>query len=44
LLDLLETWQESLPELQRRFDLETLSEVDQALSTLILYLRELDKG
>jgi HEAT repeat protein len=44
LLDLLETWQESLPNLQRRFDLETLSEVDQALSTLILYLRELDKG
>ena len=44
LLDLLETWQENLPELQRRFDLETLSEVDQALSTLILYLRELNNG
>jgi HEAT repeat protein len=44
LLDLLETWQEALPELQRGFDLETLSEVDQALSTLILYLRELNNG
>jgi HEAT repeat protein len=44
LLDLLETWQESLPDLQRNFDLEELSEVDQALSTLILYLRELNNG
>jgi len=44
LLDLLETWQETLPELQRGFDLEILSEVDQALSTLILYLRELNNG
>ena len=44
LLDLLETWQDSLPELQRGFTLETLSEVDQALSTLILYLRELNNG
>jgi HEAT repeat protein len=44
LLDLLEIWQESLPDLQRNFDLEELSEVDQALSTLILYLRELNNG
>ncbi len=44
LLDLLETWQESLPDLQRSFDLEELSEVDRALSTLILYLRELNNG
>jgi HEAT repeat protein len=44
LLDLLESWQESLPDLQRDFDLEELSEVDQALSTLIVYLRELDEG
>jgi HEAT repeat protein len=44
LLDLLETWQESLPDLQRSFDLEELSEVDQALSTLILYLREVNNG
>lgn len=44
LLDLLETWQDSLPDLQRNFDLEELSELDQALSTLILYLRELNNG
>jgi len=42
LLDLLESWQESLPNLQRDFDLEELSEVDQALSTLIVYLRDLN--
>ncbi len=44
LLDLLESWQESLPELQRDFDLEDLSEVDQALSTLIVYLRDVNKS
>jgi len=42
LLDLLEIWQESLPDLQRNFDLEELSEVDQALSTLIVYLRDIN--
>ena len=42
LLDLLEIWQESLPDLQRDFDLEELSEVDQALSTLIVYLRDVN--
>ncbi|MDY6845754.1 MAG: HEAT repeat domain-containing protein [Chloroflexota bacterium] len=40
LLTLLESWQESLPDLQRDFDLEELSEVDRALSTLIVHLRE----
>lgn len=40
LLNLLESWQESLPELQKDFDLEELSEVDQALSLLIIHLRE----
>lgn len=44
LLALLEVWQESLPELQRQFDLEELSEVDQALSALILTLRKADHG
>jgi HEAT repeat protein len=44
LLDLLETWQGSLPDLQRHFDLEELAEVDQALSTLIVYLREVNNG
>jgi HEAT repeat protein len=44
LLGLLETWQESLPNLQRHFDLEELAEVDQALSTLIVYLREVNNG
>lgn len=42
LLEYLEEWQEYLPELQRDFDLDQLSEVDQALSTLILYLREVE--
>jgi HEAT repeat protein len=41
LLTLLESWQEALPDLQRDFDLEELSEVDQALSTLIVHLRRL---
>jgi HEAT repeat protein len=40
LLNLLELWQEFLPDLQRDFNLEEISEVDQALSTLIVYLRE----
>lgn len=44
LLEYLEEWQQSLPELQRDFDLDELSEVDQALSTLILYLREVEDG
>ena len=42
LLDLLESWQEALPDLQKDFELEELSEVDQALSTLIVYLRDLN--
>lgn len=44
LLNLLETWQESLPELQKNFELDELVDVDQALSTLILTLREVDNG
>lgn len=40
LMELLETWQENLPEMQKDFNLEELSEVDRALSTLIVYLRE----
>ncbi len=39
---LLEKWQASLPNLQRHFDLEELSDVDQALSTLIVALRKTD--
>ncbi len=42
LLGLLETWQENLPDLQKDFDLEELSEVDRALSLLVIYLREMD--
>lgn len=42
LLGLLETWQENLPDLQKNFSLEELSEVDQALSLLIVYLREME--
>lgn len=44
LLDLLESWQDSLPNMQRHFELEELSDVDQALSTLIVYLREAHNG
>jgi len=44
LLNLLKTWQDLLPGLQRNFTLEELSEVDQALSTLIIYLREANNG
>ena len=40
LLYLLKTWQDLLLELQGDFTLEELSEVDQALSTLIVSLRE----
>jgi len=42
LLGLLETWQENLPDMQKNFSLEELSEVDQALSLLIVYLREME--
>ena len=42
LLGLLETWQENLPDLQKDFNLEELSEADQALSLLIVYLREME--
>jgi hypothetical protein len=42
LLGLLETWQENLPDMQKDFNLEELSEVDQALSLLVVYLREMD--
>ncbi len=41
LLSLLETWQKGLPDFQKDFDLEDLSEIDQALSVLIVSLREL---
>ncbi len=44
LLNLLKAWQEALPELQKEFDLDELSDVDQALSTLIITLREADDG
>jgi HEAT repeat protein len=44
LLALLEHWQEDLPELQKKFELEELSDVDQALSTLILSLRKASNG
>lgn len=44
LLDLLEKWQQALPKLQRNFNLEEISELDQALSTLIVYLRMIKRG
>jgi len=44
LLDLLETWQEALPEMQQNIDLQELSDVDHALSTLIIHLREMNNG
>jgi len=44
LLTLLEIWQDSLPDLQQKIKLEKLSDVDQALSTLIVYLREANNG
>jgi hypothetical protein len=39
LLISLETWQNTLPSLQRDFELDELAEVDKALSTLIVHLR-----
>jgi HEAT repeat protein len=39
-LNLLERWQALLPNMQRHFDLEELSKIDQALSTLIVALRK----
>jgi len=44
LLNLLESWQNALPNMQRHFELKELSDVDQALSTLIVYLREANNG
>lgn len=44
LLKLLEIWQNALPDMQRHFELKELSDVDQALSTLIVYLREANNG
>ena len=44
LLSLLESWQNALPDMQRHFELEEISDVDQALSTLIVYLREANNG
>ncbi len=43
LLDLLDSWQEAIPDMQKDFDLEKLSEVDQALSLLIVYLRDAEE-
>lgn len=40
LLTSLEAWQDALPSLQKNFGLDQLAEVDQALSTLIVYLRD----
>ena len=42
--DLLKTWQLSLPDFQKQFGLEELSDVDRALSTLIVYLRDTLNG
>jgi HEAT repeat protein len=39
---LLEEWQSLLPDLQRHFDLEELSDIDRALSKLIVSLRKAD--
>lgn len=39
---LLEEWQSLLPDLQRQFDLEELSDIDRALSKLIVSLRKAD--
>jgi len=41
---LLKTWQLSLPDFQKQFGLEELSDVDRALSTLIVYLRDTLNG
>ncbi len=40
ILGALEAWQDALPGLQRDFELDELAEVDRALSTLIVYLRD----
>ena len=40
LLEAMKTWQDALPALQKDFKLDELAEVDRALSTLIVYLRE----
>jgi HEAT repeat protein len=37
----LEAWQNALPDMQKDFDLDDLAEVDRALSTLIIYLRNM---
>ena len=44
LLDLLSSWQRSLPNFQKQFGLEELSDIDRALSTLIVYLRDRVNG
>lgn len=40
ILSTLEAWQEKLPQMRKHIDLEELSEIDRALSTLIIFLRE----
>lgn len=35
----LESWQNALPDMQKDFELDNLAEIDRALSTLIIYLR-----
>lgn len=44
MLGTLEAWQNALPGLQRDFELDELAEVDRALSTLIVYLRDALNG
>lgn len=44
LLDVLESWQDGLPALQKDFNLDELAQVDRALSTLIVYLRDAING
>ena len=44
LLNFLETWQGALPDLKQAIELDRLSDLDHALSTLIVYLREVDGG
>ncbi len=40
LLELLDIWQEGLPEMRHELDLEKISELDQVISTLVIALRE----
>lgn len=40
ILGTLEAWQENLPAMRKHINLEELSEIDRALSTLIIFLRE----